>query len=200
MRTILLKTTGAAFALVMLFTGFVSRADAQCGALLASNFESIEPQLGAGNPLFMDASFAEPGSESQHIVGFWKAKFVSQGSNGIPDGALIDSPFVQWHSDGTEIMNSTRVPATGNFCMGIWHRTGKLTYALNHFGLSFDTNGNFVGPAQIRENITLDKKGNQYLGTFSIDQYDAGGTLLVEIKGNVSATRVTVNTSVNQVL
>jgi hypothetical protein len=148
----------------------------------------------------MAVSFAERGSEAQRIVGFWKASFVSEGSSGIPDGTVVDSPFVQWHSDGTEIMNSSRVPQTGSFCMGIWHRTGNLTYELNHFALAFDTSNNFVGPAQIHEQITLDKKGNTYSGTFTIDQYNPSGTLLAELKGNVTATRITVDTTIDQVL
>lgn len=88
----------------------------------------IQPQLWGEDGGFMDASFAERGSEGQRIVGFWKASFVSEGSTGIPDGTVVDSPFVQWHSDGTEIMNSTRAPVTQSFCLGVWHKTGKLTY------------------------------------------------------------------------
>jgi hypothetical protein len=200
MRTILRTSSAATFAFVLLGMCFVSRASAQCGAFTSSNAEMISPQLWPGDGSFMNASFAEPGSEEQRIVGFWKASFVSEGSNGIPDGTVIDSPFVQWHSDGTEIMNSTRAPVTSSFCLGIWHRTGKVTYELNHFALSFDTSNNFVGPAQIREQITLDKKGNTYSGTFTIDQYNPAGTLLAEVKGNVTATRVTVDTTINQVL
>jgi hypothetical protein len=30
---------------------------------------------------------------------------------------VIDAGFAQWHSDGTEIMNS-HAPATSNFCLG----------------------------------------------------------------------------------
>ena len=97
-------------------------------------------------------------------------------------------------------MNSTRVPATGNYCTGVWRETGKLSYELNHFGLSFDTSGNFVGPAQIREEITLDEKTDQYSGNFKIDQYDPTGKLLQEIVGQVTAKRVTVDTTVDQVL
>src|SRR6185437_6246925 len=35
------------------------------------------------------------------IVGFWHVVFTAAGNtNGIPDGAIIDSAYVQWHSDG----------------------------------------------------------------------------------------------------
>ncbi len=46
---------------------------------------------------FIDASFAEPGSEADRIVGFCDAKFVSEGTSGIPDGTVIDTPnAVAW--------------------------------------------------------------------------------------------------------
>jgi hypothetical protein len=148
----------------------------------------------------MEVSFSQTGGRNDPIVGFWKAKFVSEGSTGIPDGTLIDSPFVEWHSDGTEIMNSSRVPATSSFCLGVWQRTKQSSYELNHFALSFDSSGNFVGPTQIREKIALAKKADQYTGTFKIDQYDPSGTLLQEVVGQVKAMRITVDTTVGQVL
>jgi hypothetical protein len=79
-------------------------------------------------------------------VGFWKIKFVSEGSSGIPDGTVIDNGLAQWHSDGTEIMNSSRPPATGNFCLGVWQKSGPSSYKLNHFALAYDVSGNFIGP------------------------------------------------------
>jgi len=68
----------------------------------------------------MPASLASvPDRESDlAIVGFWKVTFVAQGNPGIPDGAVIDFGYAQWHGDGTEILNSSRPPATGNFCLG----------------------------------------------------------------------------------
>lgn len=77
---------------------------------------------------------------------------------------------------------------------------GATGYSLNHFGLSFDPIGNFVGPAQIREKVKLSKKADQYSGTFTIDQYNSSGNLLAEIKGTISAKLVTVNTTIGQVL
>jgi hypothetical protein len=52
-------------------------------------------------------------------------------------------------------MNSTRDPTSQSFCTGVWHETGKSTYELNHFTLSWDGNHNFVDPGQIQESITL---------------------------------------------
>jgi len=200
MKNLLRTAIIAAFATVLLGTGFVSKASAQCGSLLSSNLVTIQPQFLNGQPLFMPASFAEPGSENDKIIGFWRAQFISEGSTGIPDGTLVDNPFVEWHDDGTEIMNSTRAPQTQSFCMGVWHKTGKLTYELNHFALSFDTSNDFVGPAQIHENVTLNKAADEYTGTFRIDQYDPSGNQLAEVVGNITAIRITVNTTIQQVL
>jgi hypothetical protein len=132
------------------------------------------------------------------IVGFWRITFVSNGnfdSLGIPDGAVVDAGFSQWHSDGTEILNSSRPPATSSFCLGVWKKTGPATYKLNHFALSWDPVGNFVGPANIREDVTLAPTGNSYSGTFSIDQFDAKGNTLAHITGEIKATRITVDTA-----
>jgi hypothetical protein len=200
MRTMFRAAIAATFAFVLVGMCFVSKASAQCASVLSSNVESIQPQLLEGQPVFMPASFPVLGSQNDGIVGFWRAKFISEGNSGIPDGTLIDNPFVEWHSDGTEIMNSTRAPVTQSFCMGVWQKTGKSSYELNHFALSFDTSNNFVGPAQIQEDVTLDKKADQYTGTFKIDQYDPSGNVLAEVVGNITAIRITVNTTIQQVL
>ena len=128
------------------------------------------------------------------ITGFWKVQAA------LPDGTVIDDGYATWHADGTEIINSSRPPISGNFCMGVWKRTGRSTYKLNHFALSWDVSGTLVGPAQIREDVTLDHKANHYVGTFTIDQFDVSGNLLAHIAGKVIATRVTVNTPVGDVL
>jgi hypothetical protein len=98
------------------------------------------------------------------------------------------------------MMNSTRAPVTQSFCMGVWQKTGKSSYELNHFALGFDTSNNFVGPVQIQEDVTLDKKADEYTGTFKTVQYDPSGNVLAEVVGNITATRITVNTTIQQVL
>jgi hypothetical protein len=135
-------------------------------------------------------------SDRAGIVGLWKVKFVSKGNTGIgiPDGAPLDNGYATWHSDGTEIMNSGRVPKTGSFCMGVWKQTGRSSYKLNHFALSWDPTGTtLIGPTNIREEIVLDGNENSYSGTVTIDQYDTEGHLLVHISGVVSAQRITAD-------
>jgi hypothetical protein len=198
-KTALVGTIAIAFFGV----GFVSPASAQCAFPGWNKTAAMVPQSWQEPDQVRRASFvlaSGHGGADDRIVGFWKVKFLSEGNPGIPDDAVLDNGFVQWHGDGTEIMNSSRVPATGNFCLGVWEKSGPSSYELNHFGLSFDPAGNFIGPARIREHITLDNKANQYEGTFTIDQYDAAGNPLVHITGGVNATRISVDTPVADVL
>ena len=142
------------------------------------------------------------------IVGLWQFTFVAKGNDppGPPDGATVDAGYVTWHSDGTELMNSGRAPTTGDFCMGVWKQVGRSTFKLNHFALAWawdpvtpatgpGTGGaDFVGPANIREEVTLDRSGNSYQGTFTLVQYAADGkTVLATVTGTITATRITVD-------
>ena len=122
------------------------------------------------------------------IVGFWKVQLA------LPDGTVIDDGYTQWHADGTEILNSSRAPGTGNFCMGVWKRTGRSTYKLNHFAMQWDPTGTiFIGPLNLKEEITLDRHHNSYAGTFTVDQYDTNGNIIGHGAGNVTAQRITVD-------
>jgi hypothetical protein len=78
----------------------------------------------------------------------------------------------------------------------VWEKTGRFSYKLNHFALSSDLNGNMIGPANIREDVILDQNGNSYAGAFTIDQFDLSGNTLAHITGQVTATRITVDTKV----
>jgi hypothetical protein len=135
------------------------------------------------------------------IVGTWKEHWISEGSEGIPDGTEFDASYSQWHSDGTEInVSGLRLPLTGDVCLGEWIRTGARTYRLNHFGVSYDSTGlNIVGPARIQQSLTIDPKGNSTSGTFTVDQWDESGNLLAHIQGKVTGTRVTMETGFQRV-
>jgi hypothetical protein len=149
----------------------------------------VKPLAGAAVPgLFNDDD------RDATIVGLWEVSLVSKGNSGIPDDAVLDSGYATWHSDGTEIMNSSRPPKSGSFCMGVWKKTGRSTYHLNHVALSWDPTGNtFVGPARIREDVRVGRGGDTYTGTFAIDQYDPAGTLLVHLTGDIVAHRITAD-------
>jgi hypothetical protein len=182
----------------------VAEASAGCG-----NFEGY--RASAIRPLsWQPPGQFEPGSlllvagqegSVDRIVGFWKVTLLSKGTPGIPDGTEIDAGFTQWHSDGTEILNSSRPAASGNFCLGVWKETGNLHYTVNHFTLGSDPSTDTLSDrGQLREEIDLDHGGDAYFGTFTLDDYDLSGHLLVHLQGTVHATRITVNTHFADVL
>jgi len=195
-------TVRVALGVVMFGTAFASMANAQCayfeGSRAPASLEQ-QPSSRSGRAQLRPASLLvasehDRESDNDAIVGFWKVTFVAQGNPGIPDGTVIDFGYAQWHGDGTEILNSSRPPATGNFCLGVWKKLGQSRYKLNHFALSSDLGGNMIGPANIREEVTLGRDGNTYAGTFTIDQLDLSGNLLAHVAGMVTATRITVDT------
>ena len=156
-------------------------------------FESI-----SSASLARDVANAASGS-SGSIVGMWSFQLISKGNlnAGIPDGTIIDFGYTQWHSDGTELLNSGgRAPATENFCMGVWVQTGRNTYQLNHFALSYDaTTGLLNGKANILETVTLSPGGTIYSGTFTITNFDTNGNKVGTLTGQVTADRITVDTT-----
>ena len=203
MRTMFKMAITATLAMVLVGMGFVARANAQCGGSKWLKTGAIQLQSWEGGPPLGTASFLQVASHTgggAGIVGFWKVKFLSEGNTGIPDGTVLDNGFAQWHSDGTEMMNSSRAPVTQSFCMGVWQKTGPSSYQLNHFALGFDTSSNFIGPIQLQESVTVDKKADQYTGTFTIDQFDPMGNPQGHFAGNVAATRITVDTPIGDVL
>jgi hypothetical protein len=84
--------------------------------------------------------------------------------------------------------------------LGVWKKVSPGHYKLNHFPISWDQNSNFVGVANLREDIVLSRDGNSFTGTFTIDQYDQSGNTLAHLVGVVSATRITVDTPASSVL
>jgi hypothetical protein len=190
-------------------------ASAECGTLSLPPVHRTGKHLENGRAYFLLTTLAAPRDQDAQyddgpsIVGFWHVKFISDGvtsgiPGGIPNGTPVDAGYSQWHSDGTEIMNSgARAPNTGNFCLGVWAKVGLRQYKLNHFGISWDPTkgaaGELIGPANIKENVTLSLDGQSFIGTFSIDQYDEAGDLLVHLQGSVTGTRIDVDTGPSSV-
>ncbi len=183
---------------------FVSNAIASCGDVsnLQGPFQMADPDVvaRATAPRLENANPQQRGGEqSASIVGMWQVQLISKGNTGhnpsIPDGALIDFGFTQWHSDGTEIQNSAGVPG-GGFCLGVWGETGYLAFELNHFPIAFSpTTGAVANYINIREQNTLSPSGDSYTGTFTEDIYDPKGNQVDHLAGTVAATRITVDSS-----
>ena len=203
----LIATLGAFVSAVV----FVPAAMAGCGDVsvangpftMASNGSAQAPQATQAAKFVPSAQFQTGSGDSvASIVGMWSFQFISKGNlthmPSIPDGALLDFGYTQWHGDGTEILNSGgRAPATENFCMGTWARTDFFGYQLRHFTLGYDaTSGALTSKGIIIENVTLDPSGNSFSGTITIEVFDPTGAHLVDqLTGTVTATRLTVNTT-----
>ncbi len=199
----------ATLGVALFATVFASLANAQCVDLgvLKRGAPRLQPQSwnGKSGPglfkLVADGDTeASPAADPDPIVGFWRVDLISEGNAGIPDGTVLDAGFTQWHSDNTEILNSSRAPAIQSFCLGVWEKTAPSKYKLNHFPLSWNPDETLLGPANIREQVTLSPDHNSYAGTFTLDQYNTGGNLLVHLAGKVKAKRITVNTTITEVL
>ena len=173
-------------------------ASAQCGSLDQLKSGALTPQSWLGSGL-RPGSLLQVSEHEHSIVGFWKFEMLAKNSPGLPDNFPVDHGFSQWHSDGTEIMNSSRAPVTGSFCLGVWKKTGR-TYTLNHFALSWNPDSTFLGPANIREEVTLSEDGKSFSGTFSLTQYNQTGTTIFHAVGEITGKRITVNTTITDVL
>lgn len=196
--------TGAACGLALLTISFVPAAKAcgdlptspQASAIQALMSDPTRPLEGASQEeLLRDERAANSGHKAS-IVGMWKTQFLSVGNTGITDGTQLDFGYSQWHSDGTELYNAgTRPPATQSFCMGVWTQTGPSTFLVNHFAITYDITGVRNGLRNFVETITLSPGGTKYSGTMTINVYDINGNQTNHLTAQVSADRVTVDTT-----
>jgi hypothetical protein len=180
----------SAVSALILAVAIVPGAIAQCG--VSSKLikpSSFHQQLGSAHLLRTALAAMNDGdgdADDFPIVGMWHVIFTAHTVNGnpIPSNAypVIDNAMVVWHSDKTEIMESARPPQDGNFCLGVWEKTGRSTYYVNHLPwLGNDLAnapsgiGNPAGGAQITERVTLSSDGNHYSGTFTLTAFDPTG-------------------------
>ncbi|HVG26445.1 MAG TPA: hypothetical protein VM865_02475, partial [Acidobacteriaceae bacterium] len=176
------------------------------GAQCFPHVKSVKPASwhpGSANALLRPAAFAKDDDDDGNgsIVGMWHVIFTAKTLNGAAVDFPADNSLVVWHSDKTEIMNSGRPAQDGNFCMGVWEKTGKFTYKLNHFAWAGNDNpegappavvGLPIGPVHYQEEVTLDPDRKHYTGKFILQQYDTFGAVTVTITGKLKGTRITV--------
>jgi hypothetical protein len=173
-------------------TVLAPNANAGCAdALLKTSFNSQGPS--SMKPVSYRLTSAagqsndNPQPAGSDITGMWQFAFLINGD-------LIDWGFTQFHSDGTEITNSaSRAPATQNFCLGIWKKTGPSTYKVTHRALNYDPGGTLLSLIILGEEVRVDKKGDAYTGTFTIDFIDTLGHNIGHGAGNITAKRITVD-------
>ncbi|HEY3989651.1 MAG TPA: hypothetical protein VGM02_10160 [Acidobacteriaceae bacterium] len=159
-----------------------------------------------GGPTLLQAALVnDDRDDNPSIVGMWHVTFTAKTMNGAPiSDMVVDDALVVWHSDHTEIMNSGRPPQDGDFCMGVWEQEGKYTYKLNHFtwgGNDYDPKAppetvgpHSAGPTHITESVTLNRDGNHFSGTFTLDAPDTNN-VVTSFTGALTATRITMQTT-----
>jgi hypothetical protein len=204
---VMLKKLAPAFCIIFVGMMLVVTANAECGKPTAPH-ALLKPQSWEREDSSAPSRLLRVDDFSDPIVGMWHVTFTAQGNEmGPPDGTPIDNSLVTWHSDGTEIMNSVRPPQDGQWCMGIWKKKGKNTYKLNHFAwFGNDTAnapggiGNPTGPTRFFEEVTLSPDNKHYTGTFTLDAYDTAGAQVAHIVGVIAATRITMDTTVPDLL
>ena len=196
------KMLGAALGFVLMGALLTAMAAAQCGMPTAKLHKQA---WRVGDPT---AQLKQAADTEEPLVGMWHVTFTAEGnSKGPPDGTPIDNALIVWHGDGTEIMNSGRPPQDGDFCMGIWKNVGPNRYQVNHFAwLGNDTTnapsgiGNPTGPTRLTEAVTVSADGNTLLGTFSLRATDTAGKTTAFIRGTITGTRITMETTIPELL
>jgi hypothetical protein len=178
---------------------------AACGGINPPPAHPSSFQLHDGPLQLMPAALLRDDDDNNgpSIVGMWHVVFTGQtmtgGSYTLPEP--FDNAVAVWHSDGTEIMNSSRPAQDGNFCLGVWRETGRRQYFLNHIPWQGnDPTGAPTGGAQILEQVTLSPDGNKYSGNFTFQAYGSDGTPGLEVTGVVTATRITTSTPFSSLL
>jgi hypothetical protein len=167
-----------------------------------------QPHPASWNVLSGRAYLTEVDEPLASIVGMWHVTFTAKGnSEGPPDNTPIDNAIIVWHSDRTEVMNSGRPAQDGDFCLGVWEEVGKSHYKLNHFAwMGNDTTnapggiGKPTGPTHIVEDVTVSADGKHYSGTFTLDAYDTSFNLTAHIVGVLQGTRITMGTTVDDLM
>lgn len=162
---------------------------ANCGATGGTALKPIALQLRGDSSAQIDG-LGEREAESSFghhpsIVGLWKVTLTA-------GGTVIDVGFDAWHADGTEILNDAS-PVSHNMCLGVWVQTGPRRFQLKHHGLRFDASGNFIGTLILRETNDVNRAGNRFTGTFTIEFLDLAGNTVFQGAGEIVGERITVD-------
>lgn len=180
---------------IAFFAVFAASANAQCGVSLNGDrpvfpTRSVFQEMRAPTAFQeLHAPIKEAGdlfASEPTIVGLWDVKFIS-------DNVVVDEGFDQYHSDGTEILNDTPPPATGNVCLGVYKTPATRSIKLRHPSWIYDPTNTFViGRATILEQVNLDRGGNSFTGTFTIQFRDLDGNPIApDFSGQLRGDRIT---------
>lgn len=183
-----IRTVAALGTMVFCLT-LPGRAQADCGGGRA--WSTLSPAAGAGSDAGrrpMVAAVASFDNDSDHralIVGLWNVTLVA-------DGSVIDVGFDAWHADGTETLNDAS-PVSHNVCLGVWVQTAPRTFQLKHPAFRYDADGNVIGTLILRETNVVNRAGDRFTGTFTIEFFDLAGASVFKGAGDIYGRRVTVD-------
>jgi len=110
---------------------------------------------------------------------------VSYASGGVE----YAQAFIQWHKDRTEWENINKPVLGGNICMGSWKPIDATHVYRNHYGWIFN-NGVVSNYFNETETDDVSRDGNSYVGVNTTKIYSLAGTLLLQIDGTATATRL----------
>lgn len=170
--------TGAAVIAALSMVGV--SAHAGCAAPSAGGQQTAF-HTAAGQALLGSSRFSESYG-ADRIVGTWHVSYTVEGNP-------FAEAFIQWHSDGTEWEDINLSVLDGNVCVGSWKPVDDSHVYRSHIGWLY-TAGTLTGFFTETETDALSKDGNSYSGTNEQKIYNLSGTMLADVTGTSSATRI----------
>jgi hypothetical protein len=122
------------------------------------------------------------------IVGLWLEHYTS---NFGPEF----NTYAQWHSDGLEIESPEF--SLGQ-CQGTWKQIGARAFQLFHVGWLPGGGPNGSVRFELRELNTVSVDRNSFDGTYDQKFFDADGNLVLEDRGTLHGTRLSVERFADQ--
>jgi hypothetical protein len=167
--------------IVLVATVLTGNAFAECGALAKIKPSVLVMPQGRQSATFLTVSSSDGGAP---IVGLWNVHYSST------LGGPSFQTYQQFHSDGLEIETPEFAPGV---CMGTWKQTtAPRTVKIFHVGF---TQGAIPGTYrfELRELDTVSPDRNTFEGWYDQKFFDKDGNLVLEDKGTLQATRLSVD-------
>jgi hypothetical protein len=172
-------------ACMVLVVGLSASALASCGDSLSALAAGAALVQSQSRPIQQNSQSAGGNAGKSSMVGLWHIQFT------VGD-QTIQEAYQLWNAGGTEIHNPNVDPRSGNVCLGVWKHAAHGAYKLAHRVWSYDTNGNFMGTIHLSETVTVGEGGQTHSGSFTLDFYDPDGNFIMEVTGNVTGERISV--------
>jgi hypothetical protein len=167
--------------IVLVATVLTGNAFAECSAFTKIKPSALLMPQGRQSATFLTVSTSDGGAP---IVGLWNVHYSS-----TVGGPSFQS-YQQFHSDGLEIETPEFAPGV---CMGTWKQT-NLPRTVKIFHVGF-TQGAPPGTFrfELRELDTVSPDRKSFEGVYDQKFFDKDGNLVLEDKGTLQATRLSVN-------